>query len=400
MREDGRRVPAFAESVIRLGLQPFCRVMWKPELTDGRKRANFEKPCFVYGNHSHNYDPFILNIFTPWMNSTAGVLTQEYFRHKFMNAGLRNIELHPTKKHVPEPHLIRFIYKQIQLKRSFLIYPEGGRRWDGQPAKWIESTAKIFAKSGIPIYPIATYGSYVGWPRWAKYPRPGKMKIKIHEPLQFDRKTPFDEVLAKLKAPIDFDECIVDDDIKPKWAYRPADGIHRLLYRDLTSGANGSIYTPDGTMVLSKTSDMRYKMLPDSTLLDEKTGEIVTTAALYKKIKQLPIDTDKNGVVVQDIVILHHEDEFPVLNPHGDAKVTMYKDAVKIESGSLNTTLPMEEILYVGIERSNKLQLFLAQKMIQFTFHDEGSALQWQDTIQRIQASEKADATSMTATGK
>ena len=155
MREDGRRVPGFAEVAIRLGLQPFCRVFWRPELMSGKKAANFEKPCFVYGNHSHNYDPFILNIFTPWMDATAGVLTQEYFRNKIMNAGLLGIDLYPTKKHVPEPHLIRNIYKQIQLKRSFLIYPEGGRRWAGQPIPWIESTAKIFAKSKVPIYPLS-----------------------------------------------------------------------------------------------------------------------------------------------------------------------------------------------------------------------------------------------------
>ena len=75
-------------------------------------------------------------------------------------------------------------------------------------------------------------------------------------------KTPIDEVLAKLKAPIDFDENIVDDDIKPKWAYKPAAGIHRLLYRDPSTGENGGIYTPDGTMVVNKAGDIQIQNAP------------------------------------------------------------------------------------------------------------------------------------------
>lgn len=400
MREDGRRVPAFAECFIRLGLHPLFRLFWKPELVNGEKLATFEKPCFVYGNHSHNFDPFILNMFTPWMDATAGVLTQEYFRGKIMNAGLKGIDLYPTKKHVPEPGLIRNIYKQIQYKRSFLIYPEGGRRWAGQPIPWIDSTAKIFAKSGLPIYPVVTYGSYVGWPRWATYPRPAKIKVKICDPLQFNRKTPFDEVTSKLKAPIDFDENIVDDEIKPKWAYRPADGIHRLLYRDPSTGENGGLYTPDGTLVVNRAGDIRYKMLPDSTLQDEKSGEIVTTAALYDQIRQLPLDADKDGIIIQNTVILHDEDEFPLLNAHGDAQVTLYSDALKIVSSSFKQTLPLEKVLFVGIERNNKLQLFLKDKMIQFTFSGAGSALQWQDTLLRMKAATDQRAASMPAAGK
>ena len=55
---------------------------------------------------------------------------------------MTEIGLIPTRKHVPEPHLIRKIYKKVENKEAIVIYPEGGRRWDGRPLPWIESTAK------------------------------------------------------------------------------------------------------------------------------------------------------------------------------------------------------------------------------------------------------------------
>ncbi len=399
MREDGRRVPALAECVIRLTIQPFSKLMWRPKLVNG-KRALLNKPCFVYGNHSHNYDPFIFNIFTPWMDSTTGVLTKEYFRNKFMYKSLNNIELYPTRKHVPEPHLIRNIYKQINLNRSFLIYPEGGRRWAGQPIPWIESTAKIFAKFGLPVYPIITEGSYVSWPRWAKYPRPARMRITLGEPMVFDRKMPTEEVLAKLKAPIDFDETIVPEELKPKWAFRPAVGIHRLLYRDPDTGENNGIYTPDGTYVENRAGTLRYKMQPDSTLLDEKTGEVVTTATLYNQVKALPLTGNADGIIIESNVDLFEEPEFPELIPHGKGNVKLYADRVSFKSDSFNADIPIEEVLYVGVERNYMLQIFFADKMLQMSFTGEGSALQWQDTLLRMKAALEGTAVSASASQK
>ena len=389
MRKDGRRIPALAECFIRLTIQPMSRVLWRPKLMSGERFLELEKPCFVYGNHSQNYDPFITNIFTHWNNSTAGVLTQEYFRTPFRAKAMNNIQLIPTKKHVPEPHIIRKIFEQIKLGRSFLIYPEGGRRWAGLPIPWIDSSAKIFTKLGVPVYPIITHGSYISWPRWAKYPRPARLRIEKCEPLHFDRKTPLDEALKRLKAPMDIDENIVDDDLKPKWAYRPADGIHRLLYRDPETGENGGVYTPDGTYVTNSAGTFKYKMLPDSTLLDEKTGDVYTTGQLYTTVSNLPIEADSQGVVVKEIVELHEEPKFPVLNPYGTAEITLHTEGVHIKSPDYNATYTLEDILYVGVERNSKLQLFLKDKMVQLNFTGGGSALQWQDTIQRMKRSEQ-----------
>lgn len=373
------------EFAARAFVFPFFKLFWRPKLSDGSKRMPLQNPCFVYGNHSHNYDPFILNLFTDWGNGTTGILTQEYFRGKLSAAAMRDMRLIPTRKHLPEPHLIRKIFKKIENQERIVIYPEGGRRWDGRPLPWIESTAKIFVKSGIPVFPISTLGSYVAWPRWAKYPRPARMRITCHEPFVFNRKDPFEEALAKLKAPINFDESIVPDELKPKWAYRPADGIHRLLYQDPETGANGGLYTPDGTYVVNQAGTLKYKMLPDSTLLNEKTGEVLTTGQMYDRVKALPLQKNSSGALVENEVVLHLEEQFPDLIPKGTVRAVLYEDAVHLKGDDVDVKVNMEDIIHAGIERSSKLQLFQKDRMFQLAFPFEGgSALHWQDVFYRL----------------
>ena len=376
---------------------PVFNMIWRPQLSDKAKRLPIDGPCFVYGNHSHNYDPFILNLFTDWGYGTTGVLTQEYFRGKLSGSIMRDMRLIPTRKHIPEPHLIRKIFKKIENNERIVIYPEGGRRWDGRPLPWIESTAKIFIKCGVPIYPISTLGSYIAWPRWAKYPRRAKMRITCHEPLTFDRKAPFEDALAKLRAPIDFDENIVPDELKPNWAYRPADGIHRLLYRDPESGENGGIYTPDGTYIANRAGTLRFKMLPDSTLLDEKTNEVFTTAELYERVKQLPLQKNDAGALIENDVILHVEEQFPELTAHGTVRASLYEDGVSFKGKDIDWHVGLEDLIHAGIERSSKLQLFQKDRMLQLTFPFEGgSALHWQDVFYRLKKQDNQPSTSLT----
>ena len=374
-----------AERVARIGVFPFFRLFWRPELTNGGKHLPLKGPCFVYGNHANNYDPFIMNMFTPWRQSTTGVLTQEYFRGKRLRKAMEGIGLVPTRKHVPEPHLIRKIYKKIENEECIVIYPEGGRRWDGRPLPWIESTAKMFVKCGVPVYPVTTEGSYVSWPRWAKYPRPATLRLTAHEPLQFERRAPFEEALAALRKPMDFDGTTIPDELKPKWAYRPADGIHRLIYADPDTGENYAYSTPDGTHVINHAGTKRYKMRPDSLLVDVKTSEIINPSDLYAQIKSLPLPKNQNGSLIESDVVLHVENTFPDLIPHGEVTASFYEDAVKIKGDQFDWTVGFEEIIHMGLERSYKLQLFQKDRMLQLSFPFNGSsALQWQDTFYRL----------------
>lgn len=377
-------VDPFSEWVLRHTILPFIRRVWRPVLVD----TGFfpEGPCFVYGNHSHNLDPFILNLFTAWGNPTSGVMTLEYLRRGPVAHMFRGIGLLGTRKAVPEPFLIRRIYERLDAGRAVVIYPEGGRRWDGRPAPWQAATAKIFARAGVPVYPVVTHGSYVGWPRWARWPRPARIQVECLPPFHFARGTSWQDVEKTLLAPIDIDENVVSDPIRPRRAFRPAAGIERLLYRDPATGENGALRSPDGVRVVNRAGTIRWTMRPDSTLLDEQTGDILLTGDLYRQIKSLPLEKDREGAFLQNEVRLHEEHEAPALVPRGRVRALLFEDTIRLYGNAIDVTLDLNTVRYVGIERSHKLQLTRDEgPMLQLSFVHGGSALQWQDTIQRLQ---------------
>ncbi len=250
---------------------------------------------------------------------------------------------------------------------------------------WIEATAKLFVKCGVPVYPVRTHGSYLGWPRWASYPRPARIQVEILPPLTFERRTPLSDALPRLQAPFTApDDAIAPDTTRPRGAYRPAAGIHRLLYRDLETGAPGGFYTPDGTYVVNRAGTRRFKMLPDSTLLDEHTGQRHLTGDLYAQIRQRPLEKDRDGAFVRNRVAVHTETTFPHRIPHGTAEAILYEDAIHLTGTSLDRILSLETIQYADIERNYKLQLWLADHMVQLSLTEGGSALEWLDTLRRL----------------
>src|SRR5690625_7420975 len=80
-----------------------------------------------------------------------------------------------NSKYVTEPGIVREVIRMIDQRRMIVIFPEGGRRWDGRPKSWIESTMKLFWRMRIPVHPVQIHGSYLAWPRWADHYRKSKI---------------------------------------------------------------------------------------------------------------------------------------------------------------------------------------------------------------------------------
>lgn len=359
------------------------RLYWDVKLLNPEKLPA-TGPCFIYGNHSNMLDAFILNCFTPWSDPTAGVLTREFYRKPFIKWALGNFDVHPTRKRLPEPNLIRTVKRMIDDGRKIVIYPEGGARWSGEPMPWIETTAKIFLRSGVPVYPVITHGSYVSWPRWADHPRRANIEIEVLDPIELPRSTPFEDALDIYRKPLAFDECRVPEHLKPRKAKRPAAGIHRLLYRDPDTGQQDGISSTDGTTITNALGSISLTMNPDSSLLDTNTGEISYLSDWYKKISQVPLLKSSGGSYLNNIVEFNSETEFPNLLGHGTSQVYLYDDHITVSSNNLNRTIEFEKVIGVDVERNRKLQLYYKDEMFQLDFTGEGSALGWQDAIQQL----------------
>ena len=340
-------------------------------------------PCFIYGNHSNNYDPFILNAFTRLGEATAGVMTMEYLKagplaKLFSAAGIVG-----TKKRVPEPHLIRKIWRMLDQGRRVVIFPEGGRRWDGRPAPWIESTAKLFMRAGVPVYPVEIIGSYVAWPRWAQWPRPARIRLKVHDAVDFSDSPSLEEGIERLKYPIQQDENVVPDEVAPHRAFRPAAGIDRLLYRDPTSGMFGGLNVTSGSTLSSTSSGLTWRVNPDSTLTDLSTGEKQYSADFYARLRALPLPSDSAKAITQgdgDVII--ESDEITsdkVRNVLRNVQCALWSDRVEI--GDL--IYGLDQIRYMGLERSDRVWFMTGSEQVKIQLNSS-SVLAWYDVLTQL----------------
>lgn len=315
----------------------------------------------------------------------------EYLESGPIAALFQAVGIRGTRKWVPEPHLIRSIYRMLEAGRRVVVFPEGGRRWDGRPAPWIASTAKLFMRAGAPVYPVEIIGSYVAWPRWAAWPRPAHIKVKVHPAVDFSGAPTVEEALRRLQAPIASDETAVPEHVRPGWAFRPAVGIDRLLYRDPVTGEFGGVKVTDGHHISMGSQPSPWRVLPDSRLRQHPGEASISSADVYKTIRSLPLPDgrDKPMLTTRAVTWISGEGSVSVHSAHRvqEAKahglqhtdLALYHDHIAWGE----TSIALEDIRYMGMERSDRL--WIIGHGVQRNAHfSHGSVLAWYDTLLRL----------------
>jgi 1-acyl-sn-glycerol-3-phosphate acyltransferase len=372
----------FLRSIIITG----CRLVFRPKLVNPENMPTTGS-CFVYGNHSNYVDPFLVNT---WMYNepTAGVMTREQFHKTIPALFMDSIGIVPTSKYVPEPGVIRSVIKMIDQKRMIVIFPEAGRRWDGRPKPFLESTIKLFHKMDIPVHPVQIHGSYLTWPRWADWPRYGKTELHFLKPMLPSSFNTYSEFAKEVIDAAEFDEYDPPEVCIPTFAYKPAAGVQRFIYRCPETGMSGAVYSPDGIEVRSKYAQFRYIMTPSSRLQDDD-GELHSLHDMFDKIRSLPILATDGIISKLSGVDTFRMDGDYKLKLLGKSTVIFHKDGITFEIGSQKEHITLSEMLYMSIEGNNKLSITLKSYSIQFELEGHDSALEWREYITRLKAGEQ-----------
>lgn len=372
---------------MRKTIIPATKFLFRPRITNPENMP-LTGPCFIYGNHANYFDPFMLNVGMT-QEPTAGVMTRDQFHKTLPRIFMDGIGIVPTSKYVPEPGSIRSVIKMIDQRRMIVIFPEGGRRWDGKPKPLIETTLKLFWKMRIPVHPVQIHGSYLSWPRWADKLRRGSVELRFLDPLHSSDFDDYETFANHCRELITFDEYNPPEGAIPTKCSKPAAGIHRFLYRCPETGVNGAIFSPDGVNVFSRETDFRYRMNTASRLVDTD-GTIISIIDLFNKINEMPMvfENSQSKILLEksggQINKLDQEQRLQKLD-RGYAKLT--SDGLFISAGSQEFDFPLDEISYTSVEQNHKLTVTSPQDIIQINLEGQ-SALQWQLYIKRLKNGE------------
>jgi len=142
-----------------------------------------EPPFFMFANHAHKHDPFLIggHIQHP-LNYMANVEAVSPFKAFWGHL----IGVYGKKKGLPDYRAVKTTVSLIRANHAIGIFPEGDRSWDGRNTPVMPNAVDLLKKLRCPLRIVHLAGNYLSWPRWADFPRHGKI-ILTYRTIQADK---------------------------------------------------------------------------------------------------------------------------------------------------------------------------------------------------------------------
>lgn len=243
--------------------------LWKQHNVEAVYHDKFPEPPYIFmGNHSHAEDPYII----------GGVLgdTIHYMANIDGVSDVQRVLSHLAacygkKKGAPDFAAIKNTIELLKAGEPVGIFPEGDRSWDGETAPLIPGSTALATKYKVPIVLAVQRGNYLSFPRWADYPREGRIQIDYY--------TISKEEVEKL-SPKELEEKVtgllyvndVKDPLNKDVVYKGNDfaaGIQRLLWLCPSCGEHDTL-NGEGNDVVCSACNSRWTM--DGSLRTAPTG--------------------------------------------------------------------------------------------------------------------------------
>jgi 1-acyl-sn-glycerol-3-phosphate acyltransferase len=168
---------------------PFLRLLARPTVI-GAEHVPAAGPAILASNHLSVVDSIYLPLMLPRPVSFAA--KSEYFngtslRDRAVGAYLRSINQLSTDRTGGRAamEMLDAAVSHLNSGQIFGIYPEGTRSPDGRLYRGRPGVGFLALHSGAPVIPVAMIGTDHILPPGRQVPRPGKIEIRIGEPLEF-----------------------------------------------------------------------------------------------------------------------------------------------------------------------------------------------------------------------
>ena len=342
-----------------------------------------QAPFLFLANHSHKDDPYM-----------AGKVMQHPINYMANVEGVNKIKaffgkglgVFGKKKGLPDASALKKTFSLIRSGHVVGIFPEGDRSWDGEMIGVPENIPALIKKLNVPLRVAHLRGNYLSFPRWAIFPRKGRIEIDYHTIMPDDYSHLTNQELHKLLSDLLYQNDVKDvslQDIEFKGSNLTA-GIERFLWHcpkchslDSISGTGTtfscsschSSWETDGNQRIVSGPETGFVDLKDwndwqaSSVNDifKSSGDLVTEA---KNIRASIFENDNEQEYARGDLLLFKEQV--VFSPFDDSEPL---------------TIKLKEITYY-IDNFNK-SFLLGNKNKRYKFYFNGqNALKWIQFLQ------------------
>lgn len=166
----------FLQSVLQLAGIIVYRVRYS-----GRENIPASGGVLVVSNHQSHFDPPLIGMGCPRrMNYLA---RDTLFRFAPFRWLISSVDSIPIDREGIGLGGIKEALRRLKRGEMVLIFPEGTRTHDGQIAPFRPGFTALAVRSGAAILPVAVEGAFQAFPRWQKFPGPGRIRVQFGEPI-------------------------------------------------------------------------------------------------------------------------------------------------------------------------------------------------------------------------
>jgi 1-acyl-sn-glycerol-3-phosphate acyltransferase len=143
-----------------------------------------EGPVVIVPNHQTYADPPLVTI--PVRRPVYYMAWSRLFEIPVFNRFIRLLRAFPVDVDVRDARATREAVRLLQNGAALMIFPEGGRTADGLVQRFKPGAFRLAVSAKAPVLPVTIVGGNRSWPPGRLLPRPGRITITYHPPLQAD----------------------------------------------------------------------------------------------------------------------------------------------------------------------------------------------------------------------
>jgi 1-acyl-sn-glycerol-3-phosphate acyltransferase len=169
--------------LFRPAVHAFCRAYFGLELI-GVEHIPVSGPLIITPNHQTYADPPLVTI--PVRRRVHYMAWSRLFEVPVFGRFIRLLRAFPVQIASADPRAAREAVRLLRSGQIVMIFPEGGRSPDGSVQRFKPGAFRLAVSLAAPVLPVTIAGGHASWPPGRLLPRPGRVRITYHPPIQPD----------------------------------------------------------------------------------------------------------------------------------------------------------------------------------------------------------------------
>jgi long-chain acyl-CoA synthetase len=187
MKKIGFRHNYFARFIIFTGLylvKIISKIFFRLK-TEGLENIPEKGPYIITPNHTSYLDAFVMVSGMPVKTFRELYILgiQKYFTGRIGESFARLANVIPIDQEVYLNKALQMSSYVLKKGKSLLIFPEGGRSFDGELLEFKKGVGILCLELNVPVIPAYIEGAFEALPRTAKWPKSAKITVKFGKPL-------------------------------------------------------------------------------------------------------------------------------------------------------------------------------------------------------------------------